>query len=260
MLKVVLAILVLGALLSGVSLAIWLRRLRHRGQKLRRFKLEKARRMHERRQTAELEYVQLEIDRSLTGGQNGDGPPDLARADRLQELRSVLARSRDLRPVPVPLATVVAGAVDWFRDRLGPGREVTFSAPPGDERPLAMGDRELLDWAVREVLSNVAAHGGTWSRIEVEVSANEGDTRVEIRDDGTGLDPTVASRLYGAFTARAGSPGPGAGLFAVRDIVGRCGGAIEMHRAANGGLVQSIVLPAVRTAARTGPAELTAGA
>ena len=71
--------------------------------------------------------------------------------------------------------------------------------------------------------------------------------RLRFEDDGSGPDIASASRLYGAFTPRKGSDGPGLGLFAVHRIVRRLGGTMDPGVSDTGGLLHDIEIPAARS-------------
>jgi signal transduction histidine kinase len=202
---------------------------------------------------AEIEFVVTEIDRTLANGSDDDGDDDARarRAERLQELKTVLLRSRAARPTPFDAAGACADVVEAWRRQV-PDEEITFE-PPAAGKAEVVGDPDLFRWALREMFSNVVAHGGAWDRIAVELGSEDGVALLSFSDDGEGPDLTTTSRLYGAFTPRRESGGPGLGLYAIRAIVERMGGSIEASPGDDGGLRHRLRLPLKRSAPTVEP-------
>ncbi|MEC7519452.1 MAG: ATP-binding protein [Myxococcota bacterium] len=87
----------------------------------------------------------------------------------------------------------------------------------------------------------LGAAGGT---IDVSTATIEGEVRVQVADDGPGLDPGIAETLFEPFaTTRGGSDGSGLGLTIVRDLAERRGGRVEVSSAPGAGTTFSVWLP-----------------
>lgn len=191
------------------------------------------------RKTGEVEYV---IDRIGVELERETATPASDRAARLAEIREVLARTFAVECEPLRVSAPCAEVIDSFRAE-AEAREILYSES-GDGRWLQVSaDRALLRWTVHEMLANVFQHAGDWSRIRVLAEPVEGAILLTIRDDGRGLDNAAAARIYSPFTPRAGSRGPGLGLYAVRRIVETIGGSLEVRSAPNDGLVHRLRLP-----------------
>jgi len=101
-------------------------------------------------------------------------------------------------------------------------------------------------------------------RIVVVCRRNGGRVLAEVSDDGPGIAPGLASRLFEAFftTKRAGE-GTGLGLFLSRDIVRRHGGELRVRSVPGRGTTFAIDLPVdpqlatAHEGARVGPAGLS---
>ncbi len=200
-----------------------------------------ARRLLEGRLMAEAEYVLSRIDVNLERLRGDDGP-NSGSAARLQEIRSVLLRTFSVHAAPFPVSGACAEVVETLRETLG-DRDLLYSES-GDGRWLqACGDRALLGWAIRELFTNTAQHARDWTRIAVLAEPVDGAILLSVRDDGQGLDSSLAARLYSPFTPRAGSEGPGLGLYLVRRIVETVGGTVEARSAPGQGLVHRLRLP-----------------
>jgi signal transduction histidine kinase len=133
----------------------------------------------------------------------------------------VLEEAARVRPVAIDTAQVSAGRV------------------AGDARQLARLVRNLLD--------NACAHAR--SRVAVDVTAQAGEVRLVVDDDGAGVPPEERDRVFERFTrldegrGRDGG-GAGLGLAMVRAIAERHGGTVEVGDAPIGGARFVVRLPA----------------
>ncbi len=139
----------------------------------------------------------------------------------------------------------IARSVAATLEQAEPGREVETVI----EGPLVVhGDPRLL----RIVLENLL--GNAWkftryrarARIEVGAERSEGASRIFVRDDGAGFDPSLAGRLFGAFSrlhGHADFPGTGIGLATVRRIVHRHGGRVWAEGEIDRGATFSFTIP-----------------
>ncbi len=89
------------------------------------------------------------------------------------------------------------------------------------------GSRAALEVVVGNLLDNAAQHGGS----EVEVRAARSDTQVvfEVIDDGPGIAPESAEKLFGRFFTTDRQQGIGLGLAVVRGLVRAHGGTIDVQ-------------------------------
>jgi signal transduction histidine kinase len=96
-------------------------------------------------------------------------------------------------PLDESLESAIAQTVDLVANRVGVRAETVVD--PGINVPPAM--REALLRIVREAVTNATRHGGA-SRVHVEF-ANGDILRLTVRDNGTGFDPTAATRDSDGF-------------------------------------------------------------
>jgi signal transduction histidine kinase len=104
-----------------------------------------------------------------------------------------------------------------------------------------MADPTYLEQIVRNLLTNAAKYGGSGAAIEITVELDEASDEVVVRvlDDGPGIEPTEAERLFELFyrsptTAKA-TAGAGIGLFVCARLVRAMGGRIWASARPNGG-------------------------
>jgi signal transduction histidine kinase len=163
---------------------------------------------------------------------------DTAEADRLleqarAEITATLADVRrlvyGLRPPALDDVGLV-GAIRQQVDRLSPpGLTCTVDAPadPADLPGLPAAVEVAALRIVTEALSNVVRHAGATTCAVTLVRAG-GELRVEVRDDGAGIEP--------------GTPA-GVGLVSLRERAAELGGSCAIERAPTGGTVVRAVLP-----------------
>jgi two-component system sensor histidine kinase MprB len=133
---------------------------------------------------------------------------------------------------------LVAESVERAR-RNRPG--ITFTSSL--EETVVDGVPASLERAVDNLLDNAAKWSPPGGEVEVAVSAGE----VEVRDHGPGIDesdlPYVFDRFYRSPSAR-GLPGSGLGLAIVRRVAEVHGGSVTAERAAGGGTLVRLRVPA----------------
>jgi len=108
--------------------------------------------------------------------------------------------------------------------------------------PLIEADAEQLMQAVFNLLNNAIQAVGPQGRVAL-YTADEGEAlRFECRDDGPGIPPELAGRIFDPFvTGRDG--GIGLGLAVVRQVIVAHGGRIRVGRSDWGGTVFTCWLP-----------------
>jgi len=197
----------------------------------------------------------------LEAMQDGLMTPDRAGVDALLQQVDLLARLvADLRLLtsaesgalalerrPVPLDEVVEGAARAFTARAAErGVRVAVSTAP----VTVLGDADRLRQVVYALLDNAVRHAREGGEVHVTVRPVDGRARLEVGDDGPGIDPAhlpyVFERFYRADADRGrASGGSGLGLAIVAAIAELHGGRAEAANAAGGGARLRIELPAV---------------
>ncbi|WP_242344617.1 hybrid sensor histidine kinase/response regulator [Anaeromyxobacter terrae] len=106
-------------------------------------------------------------------------------------------------------------------------------------------DRLRVEQLLSSLLSNALKYGAG-KPVHVDVTAAEGVARLEVRDEGIGIDPADVERVFGRFE-RAVSPrnygGLGLGLFIARQIAEAHGGAIVLSSQPGEGAHFTVELP-----------------
>jgi signal transduction histidine kinase len=153
----------------------------------------------------------------------------------------VYARVGELRKERVPLDRLVTQVAEDLRPSLDKA-DATLEV---GELPAVQGDPRQL----RRVLQNLVGNALKF-RAEapprVEISAERGSQEwiVTVRDNGVGVDPGDASRIFGMFArSDPGADGMGIGLAVCRRVVEAHGGRIWVEVAEGGGSAFRFTLP-----------------
>jgi len=172
-------------------------------------------------------------------------------ADILDELLLAADPGVERAPQPIELAglarDVVASAAAHAADR-----QVTLTGPALDSPPVAVAGLPVaLRRAVTALVDNAVRHAT--GCVTVSVDAEGRNAHVDVVDDGPGIDPELAPRMFDRFaTGRDGvSPGRrryGIGLSLVNEIVTAHDGRVEVLRRDAPGAALRITLPVARRA------------
>jgi signal transduction histidine kinase/PAS domain-containing protein len=164
-----------------------------------------------------------------------DMADEAERLNRLVEdllvLSKVEHRRLEMANEPVQLSHLVASVIESERQRWP---QVTFELTPTPGLPPVIGEATYVEQVLRNLLANAAKYGGPGSTVSVGIQQVRERIRVTVLDDGPGLDPGEARRIFELFyrspsTARARS-GAGIGLFVCRALVRAMGGRIWAAR------------------------------
>jgi two-component system, OmpR family, sensor kinase len=137
-----------------------------------------------------------------------------------------LDQGRPLEQEPVDLTAVVSDAVESAR-AIEPDRRIDLSVDDGFE---VVGDAGRLRQVMDNLLDNARVHA-PGAPVRVAVRSEGPEAVLEVADDGPGIDPEVASRIFERFTRgdpsrSRGTGGAGLGMSIVAAIVEAHGGNV----------------------------------
>jgi len=126
---------------------------------------------------------------------------------------------------PLPLAEVLDGALLILKEQL---RNVRLERPAIGAHLLVMGGRVRLEQVFVNLLQNAteALAGHTHPTITIRATLTDGLVWVRIEDNGPGIAPDIAARLFTPF-ATSRSNGLGLGLVIASDIMTDLGGRLR---------------------------------
>lgn len=134
-------------------------------------------------------------------------------------------------------------------------RDVSIAMELELDLPPVPGDRAQLQQVVLNLLLNamdaVAPLTAGARRIVVRTATRAGGVEIEVSDNGPGIDPHVASRLFTSFVTTK-AHGLGLGLSIARTIVEAHGGRISVDSPPGAGATFRVALPLESAAARDG--------
>ena len=96
------------------------------------------------------------------------------------------------------------------------------------------GDRELMEYAVYNLLTNAIKYSPSGTDVRVFGNDDNGTVRLSVQDQGIGMDKKEVRRIFEKFyrTKRAeqsGEAGTGIGLSIVEQIIVQHGGSIHVE-------------------------------
>jgi len=164
--------------------------------------------------------------------------------DDLQQLSLAQAGALRMQTADVPVAGLVGRALDAVRPEAARrGLSLRGEVP---ERLAARADADRLLQVVRNLVANALAH----ARAEIVVSAAERDGRVELRvaDDGPGVPPEAAPRVFDRFfradaSRSRATGGTGLGLAIARQLAALMGGTLALENRPGAGATFVLTLP-----------------
>jgi signal transduction histidine kinase len=153
-----------------------------------------------------------------------------------------LAHPPPVVPEPIALGPLLRELATFLAPEFA-ARGVALETELGSGAEQAYADAVQLKRAVLNLVLNALAATPKGGRVRIETREREDGTRIAVRDNGSGITPELAPRLFEPFVF--GRPGGvGLGLPIASRIVEQHGGRIELESELGKGSVFTIVLPA----------------
>jgi len=176
---------------------------------------------------------------------------ETARLSRLVDNVLAFARIEQGKQVYRTQSVALAGVIDAAARAIEyPARESGFQleiSADGDLPPVS-GDRDALEQAVLNLLSNAMKYSGESRRIGLHLSRDESAALIRVVDHGIGIPNEEQTRIFERFyrvpsTENEHVPGTGLGLTLVDHIIKAHGGSVEVESAPGKGSTFTLRLP-----------------
>ncbi len=125
-------------------------------------------------------------------------------------------------------------------------KQIEMSLASSSDAPL-LGDRELMEYAVYNLLTNAVKYSPAGTHVRVSSELRGGELRLAVQDEGIGMDAKEIKNIFKKFyrTKRAeasGEVGTGIGLSIVEQIVGHHHGRVDVSSEPGKGSCFTIVM------------------
>jgi signal transduction histidine kinase len=128
-------------------------------------------------------------------------------------------------------------------------KHIVVTIQPIAPELLVTGDRELMEYACYNLLTNAVKYSPQRTEVTVTGVRNGARVRVAVQDQGIGMDQKEVKQIFRKFyrtkkAEESGEAGTGIGLSIVQQIVEQHGGEIEVTSQPGAGSCFTLVLPA----------------
>lgn len=168
--------------------------------------------------------------------------------DDVLDLTKLEGRRMALQTRAAPLDTLVTEAVaaNGAYARRG---DVTLKWAGAPGQPMALVDPDRFLQVMANLLSNAIKHSAAGQTVQVRLYGVMNGWRIDVVDQGPGIDPAFRARLFDKFAQADASDrrtlgGTGLGLYISRLLVERMGGSIVADSTPGHGSTFSVELPA----------------
>jgi signal transduction histidine kinase len=168
----------------------------------------------------------------------------LVMLNTLMDISEAESGTMQLRREAVPLAEIVARAIDLYRD-VADAKGVTLSSST-PEHIVVTADRTRLEQVAANLIDNAVKYTPSGGRVDVDVAQDADAAVLRVADTGSGIPaeelPRIFDRLFRGDISRA-ERGLGLGLSLVKAVVEAHGGTVEVNSKPGRGSVFSVSLP-----------------
>ena len=155
-----------------------------------------------------------------------------------------MAKETKFHPFPTDVNDLAAQVSSLVRER-AKDRGVRVDFTPAAKLPDVMTDPTQLYRSLLNLVSNAVEASKKGNRIHVRVyrAANKPRMTVSVTDDGEGISPENARKLFTEFFTTKGNQGTGLGLPVTKKLITAMGGTIKFHSVLSKGTRFVIALP-----------------
>jgi two-component system phosphate regulon sensor histidine kinase PhoR len=167
--------------------------------------------------------------------------------DDLLDLSRIESREFRLSFEDLDLAEAFAQVISLFGEQAAK-RGVTLRGALPDQAPRARADRRALEHILGNLVDNAIKYSGAGSSVRLAAEKDGAMVRIEVADDGIGVDeqhlPRLFERFYRVDTGRSRHlGGTGLGLSIVKHLVESMGGQVNVTSQAGHGTAFRFTVP-----------------
>jgi signal transduction histidine kinase/CheY-like chemotaxis protein len=153
--------------------------------------------------------------------------------DDLLDLARIVRGQMSLHRAPLELSSVVARAVETVTPLITQRQHALEVVVPQAGLPV-LGDVDRLTQVVTNLLTNAAKYTPPGGHLQVRAEAGADEVMLAVSDDGEGVEPELAERIFSPFVQGPRSVdrsvgGLGIGLALVHSVVTAHGGRVAVH-------------------------------
>ncbi|MGA2270396.1 MAG: CHASE2 domain-containing protein [Bryobacteraceae bacterium] len=159
------------------------------------------------------------------------------------------AGQMELKHESIPVKQMVDVCVERVKP-LGERKHIAITLDPIPEELQLTGDRELMEYACYNLLTNAVKYSPQRTEVRVSGWRDDGHVRIAVKDQGIGMDQKEVKQVFQKFyrtkkAEESGEAGSGIGLSIVQQIVEQHGGKIEVTSEPGEGSCFTVVIPTV---------------
>jgi signal transduction histidine kinase len=157
------------------------------------------------------------------------------------------AGEMELKREPISVKEMVAVCVGRAAP-LAERKRIGIVLYPIPEDLQLTGDRELMEYACYNLLTNAVKYSPRETEVVVSCWKEDGQVRISVKDQGIGMDQKEVKQIFQKFyrtkkAEESGEAGTGIGLAIVQQIMEQHGGRIEVSSAPGAGSCFTLALP-----------------
>ena len=158
------------------------------------------------------------------------------------------AGQMELKRESIPVKQMVELCVERAHP-LAERKRIAIQLEPIAEDLQLTGDRELMEYACYNLLTNAVKYSPRDTEVSVTARKVDGHIRIAVKDQGIGMDQKEVKQIFQKFyrtkkAEESGEAGTGIGLSIVQQIVEQHGGQIDVISQPGIGSCFTLVLPA----------------
>jgi signal transduction histidine kinase len=172
------------------------------------------------------------------------------------DVERLSAGQLNLKQEPFDIAKIVTTCVDRVRP-LAERKSINIQLHSCATATVT-GDRELMEYAVYNLLTNAVKYSPAETKVDVSASLQDGQLSVAVQDEGIGMSADELKKIGQKFyrTKRAeqsGEVGTGIGLSIVQQIITHHGGRLQVTSSPGHGSCFTMLVPATNSPASVVP-------